>query len=100
MIEEIILDPKKSSIYTGGEYIITVLFLIFPYIMTADVYLSSGWMVINAIIVIFLFTFYTAVAKDLSFKSRILEMTGISLGISLLSFVIGFVIRTYFGVDI
>ncbi|MFW5928234.1 MAG: rubrerythrin family protein, partial [Thermoplasmatota archaeon] len=94
------LDPKKASLYTGGAYIITVLFLIFPYMLSQDVYLSLGWMIINAVIVIFLFTFYTAVAKDLSFKKRFLEMTSISLGIAILTFVIGFLIRTYFGVEI
>ncbi len=98
--EESVLDPKKASIYTGGAYIITVLFLIFPYMLSQDVYLSLGWMITNAVIVIFLFTFYTSVAKDMSFKSRFLEMTSISLGIALLTFVIGFLIRNYFGVEI
>lgn len=65
-----------------------------------DVYLSLGWMIINAMIVIFLFTFYISVAKDISFNSRFLEMTSISLGIALLTFIIGFMIRTYLGVDI
>jgi len=98
--EESLLDPKKASIYTGGAYFITVMFLIFPYMLSQDVYLSLGWMIVNAVIVIFLFTFYTAVAKDLDFKSRFLEMTSISLGIAVLTFVIGFFIRTYFGVEI
>ncbi len=98
--EESALDPKKASLYTGGAYIITVMFLIFPYMLLTDVYLSLGWMVLNAVIIIFLFTFYTSVAKDLSFRKRFLEMTGISLGIALLTFVIGFFIRAYFGVEV
>lgn len=98
--EESVLDPKRASVYTEGAYILTVFFLIFPYMLMQDVYLSLGWMIVNAVVVIFLFTFYTSVAKDMSFRSRFLEMTGISLGIALLTFFIGFVIRTYFGVEI
>lgn len=57
-------------------------------------------MVANAVIVIFLFTFYISVAKDISFKHRFLEMVSISLGIAAFTFVIGFFIRAYFGVEV
>ncbi len=93
-------DPRKASIYTGFSYILAVLFLIFPYFVLSNVYLSLALMIINAVIVILLFTFYISVAKGISFKRRFGEMVGISLGIAILSFVIGFVVRAYFGVEV
>lgn len=98
--EESTLDPKKASVYTGGAYIVTVLLLIFPYMLLSDVYLSLGWMIANAVVVIFLFTFYISVAKDISLKSRFLEMTGISLGIAALTFIMRSLINTYMGISV
>jgi VIT1/CCC1 family predicted Fe2+/Mn2+ transporter len=54
----------------------------------------------DAIIVIFLFTFYISVARDLPFKKRFLEMTVISLGIAGLTFTIGVFIRIFLNVEV
>lgn len=54
----------------------------------------------NAIVVIFVFTFYISVAKDLSFRERFLEMALISLGVAGLTFAIGFIIRILLNVEI
>jgi len=86
-------SPFKASIYTGFAYIITVLLLIAPFLMLTNVYLSLGITLTNAVIVIFLFTFYISVARDLSFKRRFAEMVIISLGVAALSFVIGFFVK-------
>jgi len=59
-----------------------------------------GWTILNAIIVIFVFTFYISVAKDLPFKKRFAEMTLISLGVAGLTFAIGFLIRAFLNVEI
>jgi VIT1/CCC1 family predicted Fe2+/Mn2+ transporter len=40
------------------------------------------------------------VAKDLSFTRRFTEMASISLGIAVLSFGIGYLIRIFLGIDI
>lgn len=57
-------------------------------------------MIVNAVIIIIVFTFYMSVVQEFSFKDRFAEMAGISLGIAALTFVIGFLIRAYFGVEI
>jgi VIT1/CCC1 family predicted Fe2+/Mn2+ transporter len=56
--------------------------------------------ILAAIIVIFLFTFYVSVAKELPFKRRFLEMTLISLGIAGLTFIIGFLIKALLNVEV
>ena len=93
-------DPLRASLYTGSAYVLTVLFLIFPFLLLPDIYLALGFTVLNAIIVIFIFTFYISVVKDLSFKKRFLEMTVISLGIATLTFIIGFMIRIFLGISV
>ena len=93
-------SPLKASIYTGLAYIFTVLFLIFPYLILKNIFLSLGWTLVNAIIVIFIFTYYISVAKDYSFKKRFAEMAIISLSIALVSFGIGYVIRLLFGIEV
>lgn len=57
-------------------------------------------MIINAVLVMLIFAFYSSVVQEMSFKDRFAEMAGISLGIAALTFVIGFLIRTYFGVEV
>ena len=55
---------------------------------------------LGAVMVIFLFTFYISVAKDLPFWRRFGEMLLISLGIAAISFVIGVIIRTVLHINI
>ncbi|HEY51159.1 MAG TPA: rubrerythrin family protein [Dehalococcoidia bacterium] len=98
--EEDARSPLKSAVYTGFAYILTVMLLIFPYFIFSNVFFSFGLMIFIAISVIFHFTFYMSVVKEISFKHRFLEMAAVSLGIAALSFVIGFLIRTFLGVDI
>jgi VIT1/CCC1 family predicted Fe2+/Mn2+ transporter len=58
-------DPFKAASYTGIAYVLAVLFLIAPYMLLANVYACISLIMVNAIIVIFLFTFYISVARDL-----------------------------------
>jgi vacuolar iron transporter family protein len=55
--EETTRDPFKASVYTGSAYVMTVLFLIFPYVIFTDYYFCLGFTLFNAIIVILIFTF-------------------------------------------
>lgn len=93
-------SPLKASLYTGSAYLLTVVFLIFPYLLFTNYYFCLGLMIFNAIVVIFIFTFYISVARDISFRGQFLEMALISLGIAALTFGIGFLIRTFLGVEI
>ncbi len=50
--------------------------------------------------IILFFNFYISVAKELPFKERFFEMLYISLGVASISFLIGYVVRVYFKIDI
>lgn len=93
-------NPLKAAVYTGIAYIITVLFLIFPYFIFSNFYLSLSLTLVNAVIVIFIFTFYISVVKDTSFKHKFFEMTLVSLSIAVLSFIIGYLVRIFLNVEI
>jgi VIT1/CCC1 family predicted Fe2+/Mn2+ transporter len=98
--EETAKNPVRASIYTGGAYLITVLILILPYLVLTNYYLCLGCTLAGAVIIIALFNYYISVAKDEPFRRRFLEMAGLSLGVAALSFLIGFLMRTFLGVDI
>ncbi len=90
----------KSSLYTGGAYVFTVACLVFPYLVFANYVVSLVFTIIAAICIILVFNFYISVAMDLPFKERFFEMAGISLGVAAISFIIGYLIRMFLGVDI
>ena len=98
--EETDKDPVKASVYTGIAYICTVILLVFPYFIFKNIFFSLGLVVVMALFIILIFTFYISVAKGLDFKKRFIEMAGLSLSIASATFFIGLAIRKIFGVEI
>lgn len=93
-------DPLRAAFYTGLTYILTVALLILPYLLTDNPYLALLFTLAGAIVVIFVFTFYISVAKDLPFRRRFAGMAAISIGVSAISFVLGLAIRLFLHVDV
>jgi len=95
-------DALKSSFYTGIAYLVTVAMLILPYLVfPSEKYMFAlGAMLITVVAIIAAFNYYIAVAKDLPFKRRFLEMAVISLSVAALSFVVGLIVKSALGVDI
>jgi len=93
-------DPVKASVYTGFTYIVTVALLILPFLLLPNPYLALAFTLFGAVAIIFLFTFYLSVARDLPFWRRFSEMAAISLGIAAISFVIGLGIRTILNINV
>ena len=93
-------SPVKSAVYTGIAYIITVAILILPYLIAKNYLVSLAWTIANAILVIAIFNFYISVARGFDFKKRFFEMSLISLGVALFSFVIGNIVRRVFGINV
>lgn len=93
-------NPARSATYTGTAYILTVALLILPYLLFNHYLLCLGLTLFTAILIIFGFNYYISVAKDLNFKRRFTEMAVISLGVSALTFGIGFLVRNALGIDI
>jgi VIT1/CCC1 family predicted Fe2+/Mn2+ transporter len=98
--EETSKHPVQASIYTGGAYMMTVVLLILPYLLLDNYYVCLACALLGAVTIIGFFNYYVSVANDEPFRERFLEMTGISFGVALLSFLIGFIIRSALGVDV
>ena len=97
--EETTKNPVRASIYTGVAYLVTVLVLILPYLVLTNYYLCLACTLAAAVLIIAVFNYYISVAKDEPFRRRFLEMAGVSLGVAAFSFLVGFVLRTFLGVD-
>ncbi|HBL34567.1 MAG TPA: rubrerythrin family protein [Porphyromonadaceae bacterium] len=92
--------PVKSALYTGIAYLITVLALITPFILFENVLISLIVMLAMAILIIGLFNYYYSVAKSENFRKRFGEMAVLSLGVALISFLIGFALKQVIGIEI
>jgi len=95
-------DALKSSLYTGAAYLVTVVCLVAPYLLLpGHMYLAAlGAMLAVVILIIFLFNYYISVAKSLPLFRRFGEMAVISLGVALISFLIGLLAKTILGIDV
>ncbi|MFT3891759.1 MAG: VIT1/CCC1 transporter family protein [Anaerolineales bacterium] len=94
-------EPVRAAIYTGIAYIVTVTLLVMPYLlMPENFYVDLIITLTTAVLIIAVFNYYISVAKGESFKERFLEMAGLSLGVAVFSFVIGYFIRNWLGVEV
>lgn len=95
-------DALKSCSYTGTAYLITVILLIAPYLLfgSASYIPALICMLLIVILIIAGFTYYTSVAQDQPFKSRFWEMALISVGVAVVSFVVGILAKRFLGVDL
>ncbi len=93
-------NPITSAIYTGVAYLLTVAFLVFPYLIQSDPYIALGGMLLTTILIIAGYTFYISVAKNISFSRRFWEMALISMGVAAISFGIGTLVKIVFGVEV
>lgn len=95
-------DAAKSGLMTGGAYFITVVILLLPYLILDDkmYLLAMGIMLVLVVLILAGFNFYTSVARDVSFGKNFGQMCAISLGVAALSFVLGYAVRTFLGVDV
>lgn len=98
--EETDKHAGKASLYTGLAYIGTVIALVSPFLISQDIYFSLSLTFIAAIVIVASFNYYISVVKEVNFRRRFLEMIGICIGVGLVSFGIGYVLRIFFGVDV
>ncbi len=95
-------DAFKSCTYTGIAYLLTVVALVTPYLLLGNEYylVALACMLGIVILIIAGFTYYTSIAMDQPFKSRFIEMAGISISVAILSFVVGILAKQFLGVDL
>lgn len=93
-------SPLTACIYTGIAYMFTVSVLIAPYLFIHNYMICLGLSLLGALVIIFVFTLYVSIAQEVPFFRRFSEMATISLGVALISFLIGYLVRHFFQIDI
>ena len=95
-------DALKSCSYTGIAYLLTVIALIAPYLIFPETMFIPALLCMLGMVILIIagFTYYTSVAQDQPFKSRFLEMALISVGVAVVSFIVGILAKTFLGVDV
>lgn len=91
--------PVKASIYTGIAYIFTVIALVAPFIFISNVLVALGVMLVSALLIIALFNYYYSVARSESFRKRFTEMAVLSFSVAALSFLIGYALKEFTGIE-
>ena len=97
--EETEKNPVRAAIYTFIAYIVTVVLLILPYLLLDNKFVCLAISITTSVVIIAIFNFYISLAKDLPFGSRFFKMAGLSLGVAAFSFLIGFLISKWLGVE-
>ena len=94
------IRPATYALYTGIAYILTTVLLVTPFFLADTTPPALAAMFAAAVAAILLYNFYISVARDQPFWKRVKEMSLVTFGVALISFGIGYVVRTYFGIDI
>jgi VIT1/CCC1 family predicted Fe2+/Mn2+ transporter len=95
-------NAAKSAAYTGIAYLVTVALLIIPHLLSpVDRYFRALIItLLIAVAIIALFNFYISVAKSRPFKRNFFIMSGISLGVAVISFAVGVIVKNVLGIDL
>ncbi len=86
--------PLTAATYTGITYILAVLILVAPYFIFSNTYFATATMFLCVIGIIAAYTKYDASIHKENFKKKFFEMLFISLGVAVISFTFGYIIRS------
>ena len=91
--------PLKAAVYTGVAYMITVAFLLLPYIVFESPLVALGFCRFDAALIILGFTYFVSVVRKESFVRGFTEMITISFSVAGISFLIGWAARSWLSID-
>ncbi len=94
------INPKKYSLYTGISYILTTIMVVFPFFVVEKAKIALVLMFFMAAFSIVVYNFYISVARDEDFKKRVREMFLITFGVAFISFLIGYFVNRYLGIEV
>ena len=92
--------PLKAAVYTGVAYVITVFFLLLPYIVFESPLTALAFCLFDAALIILGFTYFVSVVRRESFVRGFTEMIAISFGVAGVSFLIGWAARSWLNIDV
>ena len=95
-------NALKASFYTGIAYLVTVVFLVLPYLLFPEEMFFAALICMIGIVIflVFIFNYYIAMVKSERFLPKFVEMAVISLSVALISFLIGLGAKMCFGIEV
>jgi VIT1/CCC1 family predicted Fe2+/Mn2+ transporter len=95
-------NAVKASVYTGIAYLLTIVLLILPYLLAgSEEYIGALLCTMGiAVGIIAFLNWYISVTLDRSFKSGFAVMAGLSVGVALLSFILGMAVKNLLGIEL
>ena len=90
-------DPKKAAAYTGCSYLVVVALLVLPFFLLSNIHAALGVMGGEILFLIAAFAGYGAVLFDRSFTRQFIEMAAFSIGVAVLAYFIGSLVRSVLG---
>ena len=74
--------------------------LVGPFFVFTHYLVALSNTLVFVILVIWFFSFFVSIVKEMNFRRTFVEMTVISLGVTIISFGIGLLTRHFLGVDV
>ena len=93
-------SPLLAAFYTGIAYIFTVLLLVGPFFVFSHYLIALANTLVFVVLVIWFFSFFVSIVKEMNFRRTFVEMVVISIGVTVISFGIGLLTRHFLGVEV
>ncbi len=93
-------NARKAAIYTGITYMMVVGLLLLPFLITTTI---PAALTILGIIILFIISwtsYYTSILFERPFQRQFLEMMMFTVGVAGITFLIGLLLRHYFGAEL
>lgn len=98
--EEKLENPSKAGLYTGLAYFFASFFPLLPYFLGLPIFSALFLSLFLAALALSATGFIIAISADLPIKNKILEMVLAGLGSAAVTFMIGRVFSTLFGIEV
>ncbi len=86
-------NPAKAALYTGLAYIIVVILLVFPFLITNTIGNALTILGLTVATIITAISYYTSILFERPFAKQISQMALFSVGTAIITFLIGLLLR-------
>lgn len=93
-------DPVKAGLYTGLSYLAVTSLLLSPFLALSSVPGALAAMAGGVLLIVVGLSYYTAIVFERNFRNSLTEMLLCSVGVALVSFLIGVWVRRLTGVEL
>ncbi len=93
-------SARMAASYTGVSYFLSAVILAFPYFIIPIATIAMVSSLILGMLMIFFTSWYNSIMSGGSLKKDFFELAGVMIGATIVLFILGFVIRSAFGITL